>query len=566
MPDRLRVSAIELKRILDVLAEAVTVTEIDGGLVFANAAALEQMRFASLEEAMASAPAQLLARFDITTEDGGPLDPDDLPGRRLLRGERPEPLLLRLVDRETHQLRWTLIKATQFEDEYERRLAVNVLEDVTESKERELRARFLLRVSEVLTSSLDLETTLQRAARLAVPELADWCAIDLLEAGRIRQLAVAHVDPGKVEFVRELRARHPPNLRDSFGVAVVLRTGKSMFYPVVPEEILTARVREERELQQVRQLLVRSLMIVPMRSRDRVLGAISLVTAESGHSFDPDDLAFAEDFAARAASATENARLYQERTDTSRALQRSLRPARLPALSGWRTAALYHAGEEGSQIGGDFYDLFGDEEAFTLIMGDVTGKGVRAATLTALARHSAGAAALLGLSPAEILRLLNRLLFDQADLSLVTAVVARATHAAQDTTLTVAAAGHPLPLRRRADEPPAELGAHGVLLGFDPDADWGETTIVVRPGDTLLFYTDGVTDALGPDGRFGEHRLRALLPTCSGDPDRLLGELNDALRAFESGEPQDDTAMLAVQLIGPVQPAGSSGAGGIYAA
>jgi PAS domain-containing protein len=114
MPDRLRVSAGQLKRILDVLADAVTVTERDGGLVFANAAALERMRVGSLEEAMAASPSELLARFEITTEDGGRLDPQDLPGRRLLRGERPDPLLLRLVDRDTGQLRWTLIKATEF--------------------------------------------------------------------------------------------------------------------------------------------------------------------------------------------------------------------------------------------------------------------------------------------------------------------------------------------------------------------------------------------------------------------------------------------------------------------
>jgi serine phosphatase RsbU (regulator of sigma subunit) len=287
-----------------------------------------------------------------------------------------------------------------------------------------------------------------------------------------------------------------------------------------------------------------------MRARGRVLGAISFVTAESAHSFDRDDLAFAEDFAARAASATENARLYQERSDTARTLQRSLRPARLPELSGWRSAALYHAGEHASQIGGDFYDVFGDGSAFTLIMGDVTGKGVRAATLTALTRHSAGAAALLDLSPAAILRLLNRLLLDQPDLSLVTAVVARITDGADATTMTMAAAGHPLPLRCRHGHAPSELGEHGVLLGFTADANWSESTIAIEPGDTLLFYTDGVTDALGPQGRFGEERLRDLLPRCSGDPERMLAELGDALSAFEAGQAQDDIAMLAVQRLG----------------
>lgn len=129
------VSVAQLGRLLEVLAEGVTVTAPNGQLLFANAAALERMGL-TLERALASSPAELLARFDITDEDGRAVDPESFPGRRVLRGEQPAPLLLRLVDRATGRRFWTLVKATEFEDDEGRPLAVNVLEDVTDAGSR----------------------------------------------------------------------------------------------------------------------------------------------------------------------------------------------------------------------------------------------------------------------------------------------------------------------------------------------------------------------------------------------------------------------------------------------
>jgi serine phosphatase RsbU (regulator of sigma subunit) len=291
-------------------------------------------------------------------------------------------------------------------------------------------------------------------------------------------------------------------------------------------------------------------MIVPMRSRDRVLGAISFAAAESAGAFYQADLEFARDIAARAAHAAENGRLYRERTETALTLQRSLRPYRLPDLPGWRIASVYRPGEHAVEIGGDFYDVFPAERGFTVIVGDVTGKGVPAATLTALTRHSARAAALQGLGPGAILRLLNRLLLEQPELSLVTAVVARVHQGARGASLTVASAGHPLPLRHRAGEDPVEVGRPGVLLGYVGQESWPEQTVPLQPRDTVLLYTDGVTDTVGADGRFGEARLRSALSASPSDPEVILGQIEAAVRAFERGEARDDVAMLAVQLEG----------------
>lgn len=546
---RLRASAAQLDRILDAVGEAVTITEADGRLIFANAPALERMGIATLEEALAAAPDQLLGRFEITREDGAPLNAADLPGRRLLRGEPADPMLLRLVERGTGRLIWTIVKATVFRDEDGLQLAVNVLEDVTQPKEQELRARFLSRASEVFATSLDYPETMRQVAQLAVPEIADWCSVEMLDDGEIRQVAVAHKDPAKLAFAREFRERYPPSLEESAGIGAVLRTGEPEFYPTIPEEVLVSAAREAEHARLLRELQMRSVIVVPMRSRGRIIGAISFVAAEMVGAFDEDDLVFAQNFAARAAAAIENARLYHERSETVRTLQASLLPRQLPQVIGWRFATFYRPAAPADQIGGDFYDLFPLDEGFTVVLGDVTGKGLNAATLTALARHSTGAAALLGLSPGEILSLLNRVLLTQGDLSLVTTVVAKIVEDGDGVRVSSASAGHPMPLCHRLGEPPQELCTPGPLLGLDADGHWPETTMMVEPGDTLLFYTDGITDTRGIDDRFGDIRLRTVLAAAPAEPELLVREIELALQDFETGQARDDSAILAAQLL-----------------
>lgn len=538
--------AVQLERILGAVGEAITITAPDGQLVFANPAALERMGGIPLEEALASGPDKLLARFDITTEHGLPLEPDSLPGRRILRGEPAEPILLRLIDRTDGRLMWTLVKATQFVGDDGHRYAVNVLEDVTITKEQERRARFLAEAGEVLSESLDYETTMQRVAALAVPELADWCSVSILEQGEIRQVAVAHIDPRKLEFAREFNRRYPPRLSEEGGVADVLRTGRSKYYPLISEELVAERVADEEQRGMILELQMRSLMIVPMCGPQGVLGAITFVAAESAGAFTPHDLEFMESFASRAATAVENARLYRERSATAATLQRSLLPPRLPRVRGWRIATRYRAADAGG-IGGDFYDLFDSEDRFTVVMGDVTGKGVPAATMTALTRHTARAAALLGLSPSEILSLLNRVLLEQEVMTLVTAVVAEFTKGPGEITARVSCAGHPRPIRCRSGSEPVQLGHPGLLLGFDPAGSWVDDSVRLDPVDTVLFFTDGVTDIRGAEDRFGPERLRHLVARAATPPELLLTAIETELASFAVAGRTDDIALLAAQ-------------------
>jgi PAS domain S-box-containing protein len=197
------------------------------------------------------------------------------------------------------------------------------LYEVAESAHR--RAAFLAEATALLSSSLDYEQTLARLARLAVSELADWCTIDMLgEDGQIERLAVAHQDPAKVKWARELQERFPPNPDDTQGVPHVLRTGEAEFLPEIPQELLDQAKERTPELGKVvEQLGLRSWLCVPLKARGGTLGALSLVAAESGRTFDQDDLELALELAQRAGVAVDNARLYREsqrRGDAARAL------------------------------------------------------------------------------------------------------------------------------------------------------------------------------------------------------------------------------------------------------
>ena len=185
--------------------------------------------------------------------------------------------------------------------------------DITARKQREVARQFLTEASEVLASSLDYEQTLQQVADLAVPQIADWCGVDMPdEDGSIRQLAVAHVDPEKVKWGHELRRLYPPDPKEPQGLPHVLRTGRAEIYADIPDELLVAGARDARHLEMMRQIGLDSLMIVPMIARGRILGAITFVaTDESGHHYSEEDLPLAEGLAARAALAIDNARLYR---------------------------------------------------------------------------------------------------------------------------------------------------------------------------------------------------------------------------------------------------------------
>ena len=412
--------------------------------------------------------------------------------------------------------------------------------------------RFLAQASSVLAESLEFHETLAVVAQLAVPRLADWCGVSIREDdGTVNQLAVAHIDPQKVELAKALSQKYPPDPNSSYGVHEVLRTGKSQLLREIPASMIEAAAQDEEHLRMLRELDLRSAMIVPMVARGRALGAISLVFAESGRLYGESDLELAEDLARRAAMAVDNARLFEERSYVARTLQQSLLPPKLPSLPGIELSSVYRPAGEAFEVGGDFYDVFPcTAHAWAAVIGDVCGKGPDAAAVTGLARHTIRAAAAEENKPSRILQMLNdAVLHQRSDQTFCTVAYVRVKPAPEGAALSVCCAGHPLPMILRADGTVEACGAEGTLLGIFPDPELADLPDVLRPGDALVLYTDGLTDQQGPHGRWGRTGLENVLSKAVGQNARGISSVIERALMNGNGQSlQDDVALLVLRV------------------
>ena len=540
----------QLTAVLGSLAEAVTVQSARGGLVYANAAAAEALGFDSPEQLLSMPPERIVDRYESYHEDGSPLRMEELPGRRVLAGEEAPPLVVRAIEKATGEERWRVIKGTGVRDrEGNVELAVNIIEDITEVKMAERAQALLARVGEVLASSLDYEHTLQRLAELAVPDLSDWCGVSIpSDDGLIKQVAVAHVDPAKVEFARQLSESYPVRADEPGGTAAVIREGTTQLITDITDEMIEAAARDERHLQLIRRLGMRAALIVPMTTPTGTTGALTLVSAESGRTFSAADVELAEEVARRAGAAVENARLYTERSHIARTLQRGLLPPDLPEMPGWAAATLYRPAGRENWVGGDFYDVFAVEDGWMLVVGDVVGHGPGAAALTAEARYTLRTAGTLTGSSVIALNQLNRGLFQRdPGMALCTAACVTLRESGGSGWAEIVCAGHPLPLLVR-DGGVEAVGEPGAILGAWEEREWAPVSVPLEPDDVLVLYTDGVVDAEGEGERFGERRLRDALAGAR-DANEAVRLINRELSEFEVGEQSDDTAVLAVSRV-----------------
>jgi serine phosphatase RsbU (regulator of sigma subunit) len=312
---------------------------------------------------------------------------------------------------------------------------------------------------------------------------------------------------------------------------------------------------DEEHLRLIRSIGLRSAVIVPLLVRGRSLGALTLVHAESGQRFDEVDLAFTAQLAGVAAIALDNARLYEEQRRIAQTLQDALLPAVLPDVPGVRVAARYRPQTDdraGLHVGGDLYDVVAGATPGTwgVVVADVCGKGPEAAARTALIRHTLRAEVDHGHGPAEVLRRLNRAMLRETSGSpfrFATVAHGRLTVDGDGATVTIASAGHPAPLVRRGGNVET-VAAPGTLLGVYPDIELTETTIRLERGDIMVFYTDGVTEARGVNGFYGDDRLATLVAAA---PTPTADMLADALLAdvvgFQQGRLHDDVALLILE-------------------
>jgi anti-sigma regulatory factor (Ser/Thr protein kinase) len=340
---------------------------------------------------------------------------------------------------------------------------------------------------------------------------------------------------------------------DPDGLAAVLRGDiPHLVVDETPEEALVAYAADEKHLELMHAVGFNSIMVVPVVGRSGILGTLTFVSAHA-RRFDSDDLELATELGRRAGVAVENARLYSERADIAHTLQIALVPDPVPLAPGWDVAALYRPAGEATEAGGDFYDMVRTDDGWLVVMGDVAGKGARAASLTALARYTLRTAAMLTGDPSAALAALNAGLMRRPDVAYCTAALVSLVEDSEagGARARVFSAGHPLPVLLSGGRA-REFGRSGPLLGALEVADWPAEEIVLGAGDRLVLYTDGVTDARGPEDRFGDHRLLELLSGVDGAPPaELVRAIDGALRGFQFGPQRDDTALLAVGRLEP---------------
>ena len=543
-----------LEAILTNLAEAITVTDEHGRMVFANQAAADLLGTTTPEQLMSAPPGTIMPRFQVLDEQGHELDLESMPGRRLFAGEDPQPLLVRNIVRATGEERWLVVRSSPVVDPETGRIlyAVNVFENITEVKRAQLNESFMSEASRVLGSSMDYGETLRRVARLAVPRLADWCAVDVLnERGEIELVAVHHADPAKLAMAERLDRRYRPALDDPTGVAEVLRAGQARIFTDIQPDALAAYAHDEEHMELLRMVGPQAVIIVPMIGAARTIGTITLVSSESPRRLSSADLALGERLARRAGTAVERARIYTERSRIAHILERSLLPESLPEIPCAEVQARYSPAGEINEVGGDFYDVFEHQtDRWILAIGDVCGKGPRAAGVTALARHTLRAAALSDQSPAEMLHTLHRALrLQPAGADLCTVCLVLMTPGPDHAHLTVALAGHQPPLLIDRDGAVKALGEPGTLLGVVDPINIVERDAELRAGQTLLLYTDGVIESGRAGRQLGEQGLRGLCAqTAHLALDGLLEHIEHAVLERAMGRLRDDVALLAVRL------------------
>ncbi|MFG3398101.1 PP2C family protein-serine/threonine phosphatase [Streptomyces parvus] len=391
-----------------------------------------------------------------------------------------------------------------------------------------------------MDSSLDVEDTLRRVARIAVPAVADGCLVHLLRKDGPEFVAATHVAVQQQRALEEA-GRDDPWLaallaqRDDGDQALFL-TGAALDGSPFAGPGPAGGGRHPTVVS-----------VSTLHARGRVVGSITFVYQRPEDRLP--DSAFLDSLATRAALAIDNALLYELRRHAVLSLQEHLLPSQLPAVKGWDLSASYEVGDPMLDVGGDFYDAVPcPDGSIALLIGDVCGRGAEAAALTGLARHTLRTLLEEGTDPGTALSRLNRALRQEGASRFLTAVVVTMTPRADGTVLlTTCSAGHPRPLVLRADGSIGEVVSGGLLLGILDDVSYDSHEDSLAPGDTLVLFTDGLTESREADGTYFESVLPGRLSALRGsDAAHVAESLARQARTFRASG-QDDIALLVAR-------------------
>jgi serine phosphatase RsbU (regulator of sigma subunit) len=422
--------------------------------------------------------------------------------------------------------------------------AVEVSRLVEARREAELAADRTARLQRV-TSALSAASSGEQVGAVVVDQAvaAFSAAAGALAFRQGDEVAMRH-DRGFDDAAMAPYRRFP--LAASTPIGDVLRTGE----PVLLETLDDWERYHELRRRMTGQFP--ALAAVPLTFAGEVMGALVLCD-DRPRAFTPRDRAFLAALADHAAQALERARLYEERAYIARTLQEGLLPERLAEIPGLEVAVRYHSIADGGTVGGDFYDCFDiSPQRWLVAVGDVAGKGTAAAVLTGLARHTLRAIALREERPDDMLRFLNEALRRQSAEAAFCTVGCALLEPADGGGFhaVLASGGHPYPLLVRAGGRVEEVMVRGTLLGVEAAPVLEQVPLALRPGDTLVLYTDGVVDARDASGeRYGEERLIAAVDRAAGgSADSVAAAVDEAVAAHEPERRRDDRAIAVLHV------------------
>ncbi|MEY2401599.1 MAG: hypothetical protein QOJ08_1710, partial [Ilumatobacteraceae bacterium] len=363
----------------------------------------------------------------------------------------------------------------------------------------------------------DLDSALQQLANRVAPLVSDISSFHLLESPTTSRVAArAYAQSEQLAATQRVSA-YGPDLTAAHGLGSTLRTGHEISWDD-GERFIDQIARNDEHREALVAMNLGGGIIVPMMAQGRVLGACVFANHRQRRMSEEDRL-LARTLGERAAVLLENARLMRQRRDVSHELQAALLPSSLPTIPGFELGARYQPAGEGLEVGGDFYDiLLLASGRCLLVVGDVTGHGAKAAAATSLVRHTIRSAAVIGMSPAEILEHVNSAMLVGDALpsgtycTIALAMLGPSVEGSADATqiarrIVISSAGHPPLLLRRADGTLAQVETHGKLLGYFPTVEANEVVVDMLPGDTLVAYTDGVVERHDHAKWFGEPEL-----------------------------------------------------------
>ena len=365
-------------------------------------------------------------------------------------------------------------------------------------------------------------------------------------------VTVAHVDPNHERLLQALIGKDD-TLARHMRLLEVARSRKPLLAESITPEMWADIAKDDEERVQLQRLGLHSGLAVPLLTSGQSVGVLSMAMSVSGRTYGHDDIPVARDVADRAAVAIQNARSHRALGDVARTLQRSLLPAASPSVPGLDVAAVYHPVSD-SEVGGDFYDVFPVAAGkWGVVIGDVCGKGVQAATLTALARYTVRTAAVGADSPSAVLERLNQAVLDEGiDDRFCTIAYLIVEPCDGQAKITLACGGHPLPYLLEAAGGLRTIGVPGTGIGMFPSPDLVDTVHVLQAGDTLVLYTDGVLEARSPEGAFDSGlAATAMAGACGQDAAGVASAVERAVLAFEGGKARDDMALLVLRVPGP---------------